>query len=121
MDRADRRRMHIRIEPGKPLPDLRCAPVRLILLQTHDLRLDLKGQLIGVPIWPARAIGQAFQPDLIVAGEDLVAGLARDAELPAQPRHLLPVQQPGDELEALIHRVTLLPGHVCSPAKSPIV
>jgi hypothetical protein len=40
--------MHIRIEPGQPLPDLRRAPVRLVLLQSDDLRLDLEGQLIGV-------------------------------------------------------------------------
>src|SRR5436309_10396060 len=121
MNRADRRRVHIGIEPREPLPNLWCAPARLVFLQPDDLRLDLEGQLIGVAIWPARAVGQPFQADLIVSREDLVAGLAGDAELTAQPRHLLPVQQTGDELEPLIHWVTLLPGHFCSPAKSPIV
>jgi hypothetical protein len=51
---------------------------------------------------PARAVGQPFQADLVVAGEDLVAGLTGDAELAAQHCHLFPVQQPGDELQLLI-------------------
>jgi hypothetical protein len=121
VDRTDRRRMDIGIEAGQPLLDLRGAPARLVLLQAHDLRLDLEGQLIGMAVWPARAVGEPFDTDLIVASGDLVAGLTRYAELTAQPRHLLPVQEPGNEFEALIHRVTLLPGHFCSPAKSPIV
>jgi hypothetical protein len=58
--------------------------------EVHDLRLNLKGQLIGVAIWPARAVGQPFQAGLIVTGEDLIARLAGDAELTAQLRHLFP-------------------------------
>ena len=118
---ADRGRVHIRIEPRQPFPDLWRAPARLILLQAHDPRLDLEGQLIGVAVGPARAVGEPCEANLVVAREDLVAGLAGDAELTAQHRHLLPVQQPSDELEPFIHVVTLLPGHFCSPAKGPIV
>ena len=40
-------------------------------------------QLVGVAHRPPRAIGQRLEPVLLVAIEDLVAGLARDAELPA--------------------------------------
>ena len=119
MHRADRRRGHIRIEPGQLFPDLRRPPARPVLLQAHDLRLDLEGQLVRVAVGPARAVGKPFQTDFVVAREDLVAGLARDAELTAQHRHLLPIQQPGDELEPFIHLVTLLPGHFCSPRKRP--
>ncbi len=53
MDRADRWRMHIRIEPRQLLPDLRRAPARLVLLEAHDLRLDLDGQLVGVAVGSA--------------------------------------------------------------------
>ena len=49
-----------------------------------------------------------------------VAGLARDAELTAQHRHLLPIQQPGDELEPFIHLVTLLQGTFALLAKGPV-
>jgi hypothetical protein len=41
MDRADRRRVHVRIGPDELLPDLRCAPAWLVLLEAHDPRLDL--------------------------------------------------------------------------------
>jgi hypothetical protein len=110
--------MHIRIEPDHPLPDLRRAPAWLVLLQARDQRLDLERQLIGVAIRPPRAVGQPFQADLVVAGEDLVAGLARDAELPAQRRHLLPVQRSGNKPQPFIHGPTRLPGHLALPQKA---
>jgi hypothetical protein len=113
--------MHTWIEPGQPFSDLRRAPARLVLLQAHDPRLDLKWQLIGVAVESARAVGQPFQAAIVVARKDLVAGLARDAELAAQHCHLLSVQQLGDELQPFIHRVTLPPGHFCSPRKRPNV
>jgi hypothetical protein len=56
-----------------------------------------------------------------VIGADGLAGFAGDAELAAQPRHLLPVQQPGNKLQTLIHEFTRLPGHLALPAKGPIV
>ena len=102
MDRADRRRVYIRVEPGELLPDLGRAPARLVLFEAHDLRLDLDGQLVGMAVGPARAVGQPVQANRVVAGEDLVAGLAGDAELAAHHCHLLPVQQPRDELEPFI-------------------
>jgi hypothetical protein len=76
MYRADRRGVHIRIEPGELLPDLRRAPARFVLLEAHDLRLDLERELVGVAIRPARAISEPVQADRVVADEDLVAGLA---------------------------------------------
>lgn len=45
----------------------------------------------------------------------------RDAELAAELRHGIAVQQAGNELQPFIHRVTLLPGHFALPAKGPIV
>jgi hypothetical protein len=68
------------------LPDLRRAPARLVVLEAHDLRLDLDRQLVGVAIGSTRAIGEPFQADLVIAGEDLVAGLAGNAELPRRLR-----------------------------------
>jgi hypothetical protein len=73
------------------------------------------------PIGPARPIREPVQADLVIAREDLVAGLTGDAELTARHRHLLPVQQPGNELYTLIHGFTHLPGHLALPAKGPIV
>ena len=48
---------------------------------------------------------------LLIAIEDLVAGLAGDAELPADVAHRFAVQQPGHEPQALVHHRTLLPRH----------
>ena len=45
----------------------------------------------------------------------IIDGDPADAELPAQGRHLLAFQEPGDETESLIHRFTLFPGHPGSP------
>src|SRR5262245_37680587 len=49
---------------------------------------------------------------------DLVAGFPRDPERPAQLRHLLPIQEAGNELKTLIHGLTRLPGHFASPQKA---
>ena len=46
-------------------------------------------QLVGVAHRPARAVAQRFEPMLLVAIEDLVAGLAGNAELPADRRSSL--------------------------------
>jgi hypothetical protein len=61
-----------------------------------------------MPIGPARAVGEALDAAIAVAFEDLVAGLARDRELIAEPRHRFPLQQAGDELHPFVHDVTLL-------------
>jgi hypothetical protein len=44
--------------------------------------------------------------------DDLVAGLAGDAELAAQRRYLLAIQNPRNEFETLVHAVA-------PPAKAP--
>jgi len=58
------------------------------------------------------AVGQALEFAILIATPDLVAGLARDIELPAKHRHLIAVQKPGDELQPLFHDITLLPRHL---------
>ena len=57
--------------------------MRLIAFERDDQALDLRRQLVGVAQRPARAVAQRLEPVLLVAIEDLVAGLARDAELAA--------------------------------------
>ena len=121
VDGADGGTMDIRIEPSQPLADLGCARGGLVLFQVEDQGLDLKGQPVGVGLGPARSICEGLEAAVVVAPEDLVAGLARDGELAAQRRHLFPVQDAGDELETLVHGFTRLPGHFALPAKGPIV
>ena len=51
-------------------PQLGCSFFRL-----HDPRLDLEGQAVGLPIRRRRPIGEPVQAAILVASEDLVAGL----------------------------------------------
>jgi hypothetical protein len=71
MDRADRRRVRVRIGPDEL--DLRWAPAWLVLLEAHDPRLDLDGQLVGMARGPER-VGEAVEADRVVAGKLVCAG-----------------------------------------------
>src|SRR6185312_5328946 len=114
---ADGRTVHLGVLPAQPLANLGSTPAGVLLLELHDELLDLEGQLSGMTVRPAGAIRQAIQPAVLVAIEDLVSGLAGDIELPAQHRHLLPVQQSGHKPKALVHLVTLPPWHLRTPRK----
>ena len=119
--RARGRGVDVGVEPAELLANLRSAPTRLLLFERDDELLDLKGQPIGVPIGPPRAVGEPLEPHILVALKDLVAGLARDPERPAQRGHFLALKQPGDESNAFIHLVTLLPRHPEACPKCRIV
>src|SRR6266536_154015 len=99
------------------LADLARAPVRLVAFEPDDEGLELRGQLVGVADRPARAVAQGRKPVLFVAVENLVAGLAGDAELPAHVRHGFPVQQAGDKAQAFLHHRTRFPRHQHLPPK----
>jgi len=84
---------HVAVEPSnQELADLVRAPVRLVSLQSDNQALDRRRQLVGVAHRSARPIGQGLEPILLVAVENLVAGLAGYAELAAHVRHALAVQ-----------------------------
>src|SRR5580658_9529643 len=118
MDGAPGRHAHVAREPPhQELADLAGAPMRLAALEADDQALDLGRQLVGVAHWPPRAVGQGFEPVLLVAIEDFVAGLARDAELATDLRHRLTIQKPSDKAQALVHDRTLLPRHQHLPPK----
>jgi hypothetical protein len=59
-------------------------------------------------------IGEGLHPAVLVALEDLVAGLPQDPELGAEGRHFLTLIQAGHKPHPLVHDVTLLPGHAPS-------
>src|SRR6202166_212735 len=81
--------------PDQEFADLARPPVRLLGLEPDDQALDLNRQLIGIAHRPPGAIGQGLKAVFLVAVENLVAGLAGYAEIPADVRHRLPVQQPA--------------------------
>jgi hypothetical protein len=74
-----------------------------------------------MPVGPPAAVGQAIEAAVLVALEDLVAGLARDIELAADDCHLLARRAAGDETETLIHLGTLLPRHFALPQSAEVL
>lgn len=86
-------------------------PSALLALEPDDQTFELRRELIGVTDRPPGAIGQGFEPVFFVSIEDLVAGFAGDAEIPAQVRHRLTVQQAGDKAKAFFHDRTRFPRH----------
>jgi len=62
------------------LADLAGSPVGLVALGLDDGGLELLGELVGVADGAARAIRKGLQAVVLVAVEDLVAGLPRNPE-----------------------------------------
>ena len=71
--------------------------MRLVALEVDDQPLNLVRQLVGIPDRSARAIAQRIEPLVLVAIEDLVAGFARNAEIPAHLAHALALKKTGDK------------------------
>src|SRR5215468_6476938 len=112
VDGALGRNPNIAIEaPNQELADLARAPMRLLGFELDNQGLDLSRQLIGIAYRAFGAVVQRLKPVFLVAIKDLVAGLPRNAEIPADVRHCLPVQQPGDKPQALLHHRTRFPRH----------
>src|SRR6266446_9793098 len=90
--------------------------------ETHgrDRGFESRSLQRGVRCEPGTATTFSF---LVGAGllpyvvEDLVAGLARNAERATDLAHRFAVQQPSDEPQALVHHRTLLPRHPRLPRK----
>src|SRR5215831_4817129 len=112
VDGALGRNPNIAIEaPNQELADLARAPMWLRGFELDNQGLDLSRQLVGIAYRAFGAVTQRLKPVFLVAIKDLVAGLPRNAEIPAYVRHCLPVQQPGDKPQALLHHRTRFPRH----------
>ena len=61
--------------------DLAGTPMGLVVLEADDQAFDLRRELVGVAHGPPRPVGEGLGPVLLVAVENLVSGLAGDAEL----------------------------------------
>ena len=75
---------------NQDLADFAGAPMGLVASRGDDQAFDLGGQLVGVSDRVARAVGERDGPILLIALEQLVAGLAGDAELAADHGHRPP-------------------------------
>src|ERR1700733_13461968 len=111
MDGALGRNLDVGEPADQALSDFPSAPAAVLPLHVQDEVLHLKRQLIGIAIGTTASVGQAFDPAILVAIKNLVAGLAGDSELPAKFGQWLPRAPASHELHSLIHHRTLLPRH----------
>src|SRR6202158_357109 len=108
MDGAFGRDLDLREPADQALTDLTSTPAGVLALHVQDIVLHLKGQLMGIAIRTSASVRQPLNSALLVAIEDLVAGLAGNAELPAEFRH---------KFKSFVHHRTLLPRHPLPPQK----
>jgi len=59
----------------------------VLALHVQNIVLDLEGRLMRIVMGTPASVGQPLNAAFLIAIEDLVARLARDAELSAQFRH----------------------------------
>src|SRR5579872_1166767 len=103
-------------EPAqKPLPNLTGSPVRFFPFRCNNRRLHLLGQLVGITERPAGAIAETFQPTRLITFKNLVAGLSRNPEFPAQRSHALPILEPDHKPHSFVHNRAFLPWHPSLP------
>src|SRR5215471_17871649 len=100
----------------KTLPDFTGAPARVLLLHMQNIVLYLKRQLVRIVMGSTAAVGQPLQPTFLIAIEDLVTGLAGDAELPTQFRHRLACDPATHKLHSFVHNRPFLPRHSLPPS-----
>jgi hypothetical protein len=118
---TDRRGLEVAAAAAQLLADFGSTPAGVLPFALHDQALDLDRQLVGLPVGATTAIGESLEPAVLVALEDLVAGLARDIELAAQQRHFLALKEPGNEAQSFIHLGTLLPRHFALPQSAEVL
>jgi hypothetical protein len=68
---ADGRKRDLAMQTSQLLPDLRCTPAGVLLLQLYDQLLDLEGQPVRLPVRATRAIRESFKSTVFVSGEDV--------------------------------------------------
>jgi hypothetical protein len=92
MHGADRGGLNVAVLASQLLADLRCSPAGMFTPQLHNPLLDLQRQPVGMPVRATTAVSETLQSAILIALVDLVAGLARDIEFPAQHGHFLAVE-----------------------------
>jgi hypothetical protein len=103
-------------EPARQaLADFARPPASVFTFHVENVVLHLKRKLVGVTKGTSASVREPVNAAFLVAIEDLVAGFARNPELPAQFRHGFTRKPPTHKLQSFIHNRTLLPRHCSSP------
>src|ERR1700693_441114 len=75
--------------PQQALPDFASTPAGVLVLYVQDEVFDLERKLVGVAIRTSASVREPLHAVFLITIEDLIAGLAGDAKLPAKFRHRL--------------------------------
>src|SRR5215471_17315967 len=106
-------------EPAsQALADFASTPTGVLTPHIQNVVLDLKWKLVSVTIGTSASVGEPVNAAVLIAIDDLVAGLARNSKLPAQFCHGLTRDPASHKLQSFIHNPTLLPRHCTS---SPVL
>src|ERR1700731_3281408 len=103
------------------LTDFASTPAGVLTLYVQDEVFDLERKAVGVAIRTAAFVREPLQAAFLITIEDLIAGLAGDAKLPAKFRHPLAGGRGSHKLQSLIHYRTLLPRHRSLPLRGESV
>jgi len=71
------------------LPDFASTPAGVLTLYVQDEVFDLERKAVGVAIRTSASVREPLQAAFLITIENLIAGLAGDAKLPAKFRHRL--------------------------------
>src|SRR5215471_15850411 len=116
MDRTFSRNCDARESAQQALSDFTGTPAGVLPLHVENIVLYLKRQLVRIVMGSTAAVGQPLHPTFLIAIEDLVTGLAGDAELPTQFRHRLACDPATHKLHSFVHNRTFLPRHSLPPS-----
>src|SRR5215469_673531 len=116
MDRIFSRNCDARESAQQALSDFTGTPAGVLPLHVENIVLYLKRQLVRIVMGSTAAVGQPLHPTFLIAIEDLVTGLAGDAELPTQFRHRLACDPATHKLHSFVHNRTFLPRHSLPPS-----
>src|SRR5882757_1554879 len=115
MDGTFRRDGNIGEAAQQALTDFASTPAGVLVLYVQDEVFDLEWQPVGVAIRASASVREPLHAASLVTIDNLIAGLAGDAKLPAKFRHGLAGEPASHKLQPFIHYRTLLPRHHSLP------
>src|SRR6202035_2644338 len=97
--------------PQQALTNFASTPAGVLMLYVQDEIFDLERKSVGVAIRTSASVREPLHAAFLVTIEDLIAGLAGDAKLPAKFRHRLA----GEPQTAVFHPLPNTPSKAALP------
>src|ERR1700686_5910283 len=114
MDGTFRRDGNTGEAPQQALTDFASTPAGVLVLYVQDEVFDLERKLVGVAIRTSASVRKPLHAAFLITIENLIAGLAGDAKLPAKFRHRLR-RLAGEPQTAVSHPLPNTPSKASLP------